>query len=289
MANKFTRVGTAYVRGTFYTAVAADGIEAAVWAKWIPMYCDLEQYWFNIRAIGSILGTAPDSSQEIHYRGGYTDINLSQEMIETDDFNGTEALDRYLSPLAGSSFSGDDGDAPVDLGLSSLPAGQRSARYAKRELFSYTKTLGLPDSAVFSDANQITYVHKFRRTTPKDWKKRKFPLDIPKLVALGANCDAALDALDWSDAMGGDLGGMNDLYREMLEHIGSTGGADIALSGLGAGLDIMTSPMRDYLHQGVRAAAVNDVDQSMHLRVKGTLKLGVYDVDTGNRVLTTYR
>lgn len=288
MPSKFTRVGTAYIRGTYYTDVTPDGVEKCIWAKWIPMFCHVEQYWFNVRAIGSIMGTAPDGSQEIHYRGGYTDINLSQEMVETDDFDGPEAMDRYMSPLTGSSFSGDDGDPPVNLGLSSFAGGQRSARWAKRELFSHTQTLGLPDKAVFSDANQITYVDRFRRQSPKDWNKEKFALDLPKLVALGSNCNAQADQTDWSTAMGGDLGGMNDLYRELLEHVGASGGADIALSGLGSGLDNATTAMHNYIASGRRATVV-DIDQSMHVRVKGTLKVGVYDVDTGNRVLTAYR
>lgn len=289
MANQFTRVGTAYIRGTFYTEVAADGVENCIWAKWMPMYTDLEAYWFRARAVGAILGTAPDSSQEIHYRGGYTDINLGQEMVEGTDFDGTKALDRYLSPISGSSYSGDDGDAPVDLGLAGFSTGQRSARYAKRELFSRTVTLGLPNRAVFSDANQITYVDMFKRFTPRDWKSRKFDLDLPKLVALGANADAAADQTDWSTAMGGDLGGMNDLYRALLEHVGPSAGGDIHTSGLGAGLDNPNAAMMSYINQGRRSANVDDVDQAMHIRVSGTLKLGVYDVDTGNRILTAYR
>lgn len=288
MANRFTRVGTAYVRGTFFTEVGATGIESCIWAKWVPMYTDVEAYWFSVRAIGSVIGTAPDSSQEIHYRGGYTDINLSQEMVETDDFDGPEAMDRYLSPIAGQAFSGDDGDALVDLGLSNTRH-VRSARYAKRELFSHTTTLGLPNKAVFSDANQITYVDFFSRRTPKNWKKRKFDLSLPKLVALGANADAVPDQADWSNAMGGDLGGMNDLYRELLENVGATGGADVGLSGIGAGLDTPTSGMESYLADGRRGSNVDDVDQTMHVRTRGTIKLGVYDVDTGNRMLTTYR
>jgi len=284
MPNRYSRVGTAYIRGTFYTEVAASGVESCVWAKWLPMFTDLEAYWFNIRAIGSITGTAPDGAQAIHYRGAYTDINLSQEMVETDDFDGDEALDRYLSPITGSSFSGDDGDAPVDLGLPGFATGARSRRYAKRELFSHTTQLGLPDHAVFSDANQITYVDFFKRRTPRKWKKRKFDLDLPKLVALGTNCDAAADQTDWSTAMGGDFGGMNDLYRELLDNVGPMDSQARAV-----GIDNPTAGFMDYLNNGRRAANVNDVDQIMHLRVKGTIQLGVYDVDTGNRIVTAYQ
>ncbi len=284
---QFTRVATVYIRGTFHELVNATGVETAIWAKWIPMLVQPLRYWFNVRAIGSVLGTAPDSSQEMHIRGGISIVNFAQEDVETDDFDGTELLDRYFDPTTGKSFSGDDGDAPVDLGLSNFTAGNRSPLYARKELFSRTTVLGLPHKAVFSDANQITYVDTFTRKGT--FKGKDHDLRLPSAVALGANCDAIPDQTDWSTAMGGDAGGMNDLYREILEHVGYGAGADIAVSGVGVGLDSVTGTMRNWMNSGHRVAAVTDVDQAMHVRTSGTIQCAVYDAAPGTKVFTSYR
>lgn len=283
---QFRRVGEMYVRGTFSRSVSASGTEKCLFAKWIPMLCAVEEYWINVRAIGNITGTVPGSSEEMHVRAAISDVNFAQEMVETDDFDGDELLDRYFDPRTGSSFSGDDGDPPTDLGLSDATIGTRSALYAMKELFSQTHTLGLPDSAVFSDANQITYVKAFSRHGLVSRQHRN--LELPGAVAVGVTVDAIAAQTDWSLAMGGDLGGMNDLYREILEHIGSSAGADIALSGLGVGLDNPTAAMFDYINNGYRATGI-DVDQALNLRVRGTLKVGVYDAIPGTRILTAYR
>ncbi len=284
---QYTKVATVYVRGTFYETVPATGAEIAIWGKMFPMLVQPLRYWFNIRAIGSITGTAPDSAQDMHIRGAISPMNLAQEDVETDDFDGNELLDRYFDPRAGSSFSGDDGDAPTALGLGHSVTGIRSPLYSKKELFSKTTGLGLPNKAVFSDANQITYVESYSRKG--DFKGKDHNLLLPSAIVLGCNVDAVSDQTDWSTALTGDAGGMNDLYREILEHVGYGSGADIALSGVGAGLDNVTATMRNWMQAGHRAAAVDDVDQAMHLRVTGTIQCAVFDAAPGSKVFTSYR
>lgn len=278
----FTRVGTMYVRGTFHINVPATGVEFAVWAKMFPMLVVPEEYWFNFRAVGSVLGTAPDSSQEMHIRGAISSMNLAQEDVETDDFDGDEILDRYFDPRTGSSFSGDDADAPTDLGLSSQASGTRSALYSSKELFSNTEILGLPNKAVFSDANQITYITSFRRHGL--FKQKQVNIELPHAVALGANCDAIPDATDWSTVLTGDAGGMNDLYIDILTHVGYGAAGTLA-----PGVQNISGAMFDYINNGLIGSAVDDVDQAMHCRVKGTVKTGVYTIDPKRQVLTSYR
>lgn len=276
----FTRLGTMYVRGTFYRNVAATGVESCLWAKFFPMLVEPEEYWFNYRAIGSVTpGTAPDGSMEMHTRGGISTIHLNQEDVETDDFDGDELLDRYFDPRSGDSFSGDDGDPPTDLGLSDHASGRRSALYSAKELWSGTVTLGLPNKAVFSDANQITYVDSYRR----HGLIKSGDLMMPHAIAMGGNCDAIGSQSDWSKSMSGDTGGMNDLYLEIVKHVGTSAAASVA-----AGKDAISSALFDYINSGFRSG-VADIDQAMFTRVKGTVKCGVYDIAPKNQILTSYR
>lgn len=277
----FTRVGSMTVRGTFYRVVAANGVEVCLWAKMMPMLVMPEQYWFNYRAVGSILGTAPDGSQEMHTRGAVSPLNFSQEDVETDDFDGEELLDRYFDPRSGSSFSGDDGDAPVDLGLASQTTGARSALWGTKELWSGTVTLGLPDKAVFSDANQITYIDRYTRKG--SFKDKDLDLMMPHAVAMGGNCDAIATQGDWSTALTGDAGGMNDLYKDILDNVGFQ-----ATGGVAAGKTNIPSALYNYINAGFRSG-VTDIDQAMHTRVQGTVTCGVYDVDPSRQHLSSYR
>ncbi len=278
----FTRVGEMYVRGTFHISCGADGVERALWAKMFPMLVVPEYYWFNYRTVGSITGTAPDSSQQMHTRGVISSMNLSQEDVETDDFDGSEIMDRYMDPRGGNgTFQGDDGDPPTQLGLSNASSGTRAALYSNKELWSGTATLGLPDKAVFSDANQITYVDRYSRRG----KIRPSQVDIrlPHAIAMGATVDAIATQSDWSTAITGSAGGMNDLYNDILDSVGYNAG------GKAAGSTSISSALFNYINDGVVLSTVVDVDQAMHSRVAGTVKCGVYTVDPRRQVLTAYR
>ncbi len=276
----FTRVGSMTVRGTFYSVVAATGVEVCIWGKMFPMLVVPEQYWFNYRAVGAILGTAPDGSQEMHVRGACGPMNLSQEDVETDDFDGHEILDRYFGPDA-TGFGGDDGDAPVDLGLSSAAFALQSRLYATKKLFGSTVTLGLPDKAVFSDANQITYVDKWTRRG--NFKDQDIDLRLPHAVVMGANCDAIAAQADWSTALTGDAGGMNDLYQNILQEVGYQSD-----KGVRSGSQNISASLFSYINAGFRSG-VTDIDQAMHTRVKGSVTCGVYDVDPTRQHLSSYR
>lgn len=279
---EYERMGTMYLRGTYYISHAVDGVERAIWAKMIPMLCKPEHFWFNSTVIGSVTGTAPDGSQEMHIRAAINNINLSQEDVETTDFNGDELLDRYFDPIAGRSFSGDDGDSDVDLGLSNQTGGQRSPLYAKSDLYSRTVRLGLPNKAVFSDANQITYVDQRSFNQAIDYGQ--FSLELPSAVVMGLTTDSLPDQTDWSTALTGDAGGMNDLYLDILQYIGRA-----AAVGVPEGKNTINTALQDYMSKGVRLASVDDVEQVLHSRVNGTLKVGVYARGEKHQVLTTYR
>lgn len=277
----FTRVGSMTVRGTFYVNIAADGVEKCIWGKMFPMLVMPERYNFNFRTIGGGLGTAPDGSQEMHTRGAVSAMNLSQEDVETDDFDGEEILDRYFDPRSGSSFSGDDGDAPTDLGLSSQTTGARSALYSHKELWSQTVTLGLPNRGVFSDANQVTYVDQYTRKG--GFKDNNLDLMVPHAVVLGGNCDSIASQSDWSTALTGDAGGMNDLYKDILDNVGFS-----APGGVAAGKTNVPSALYNYITAGFRSGVV-DIDQVMHCRTSGSVVCGVYDVEPSRQHLSSYR
>lgn len=200
-------------------------------------------------------------------------MNLSQEDVETTDFDGDKMLDRYMDIGAGA-FSGDDGDTETDLGLPG-DTELSSARQRDRDFYTKSTQLGLPDKAVFSDANQITYVDRgFTRG-----KLRDVEFDMPKFVLAGYTCDIAGTNTDWSEAITGSAGGVNDLYRDLLAEFDDTA----VLAGLtGSPVDI-----GQYLSEGFRQANVVDVDQAMHVRLKGTVEVDLYAPDPGLRSVLT--
>lgn len=269
-------VGHYYLRGEFYRLVLANGAELAVWAKMIPMMCVPRRYWFNLSAIGDITGTVPGSGQWQHFRVGCGDMNLSQEDVETDDFTGQEMLDRYMDVGSGV-FSGDDGDEETDLGLPG-DTELSNARQRRRDFISETKRLGLPKNAVFSDANQITYLDQFNRRGAMP----RTTFDMPKFVIAGYTVDIAPSQADWSTAISGNAGGMNDLYRDLLDAFDNTGQI--------TGVTGITSDLGNYLSEGFREAAVIDIDQAMNVRCRGTVEVDVYAIQPGvNNVLTIPR
>lgn len=271
-------VGTVYVRGEFYRSIGSTGGELSIFAKFFPTFTIPTRYWFSGKIIGSEVGIAPDAAAWCHTRFGIANMNLSQEDVETNDFDGDEILDRYFDHGI-QAFAGDDGSNETDLGL---PGDTEisDAISRSRDFYSRTTQLGLPNKAVFSDANQITYVHTFKtsgKLPPTDFFR-------PKVVAGGFSLDVADANTDWSTAITGNAGGNDDLYRLLLQNLGNAQEA-----GMSVGLYAPPTTLVDYMGEGYRASAVTDVDMGVFVRVRGTVELKVYDQSGKNAILTMPR
>lgn len=266
-------VGTAYVRGEFHREIPSTGAELCSFAKMIPMFCVPTYYWFSGKIISSAVGVAPDAAAWLHQRFGIGNMNLSQEAVETDDFNGDEMMDRYMD-IGSGAFSGDDGDTETDLGLPG-DTELSSRRQRKRDFYGDTVQLGLPDKAVFSDANQITYVHQFSISG----KPPETEFSLPKFVLGGTTVDIAGTNTDWSDAILGQANGVNDLYRSLLESFSEIDEIT-GVTGRIAALGLWAS-------QGFRDTNVVDVDALMHARIRGTIQVQVYAMVPGSANVIT--
>lgn len=275
----YTKVGTTYIRGTWYSNVLADGVEKGVWGKAIPPLASPVRYWISGVGIGQT-AVVPTAAMPLHIRGVCGEVRMGQDAVETDDFDATEFLDRYFDPRMGEAWKEDDGDAPSKLGLPHAASGTRSRGYAKKELFSNTIQLGLPDKAVFADASLMHYVHKFKQSGLVN--QRAVAIDSASALLVGINAQIATDQTDQSTALFGGSTSVQDLYKDLVVSLNPDFSSQ-------TGMFTPTSGLFDWLSEGVREAAVDDVTTSLTYRIKGTVQLDVYSLDVKKQVLSAYR
>lgn len=261
----FDKVGVVYIKQYNARAVAADGLEKFAAGKMIPPYVQPREIWVGCRLVGGGTSVAPTKGLWYNFRAGLVETNLNQQQVETDDVTGDEFIGRYFDQDA-ARFD-DESDTPQsDVGIPHDNV-QRNAWWKRREIFNRRTFIGLPDKAVFTDADLITLVDKFkfhRKITSR------IPIDAPKFIACAYNQDEPTSQVDWGDVLWGDNNDHGELINEIVDHLGAYQASGQAVDDL-----VDDSPVTKWLGEGFIEANV-DLGMVTTIRTTMTVKCDVY-------------
>lgn len=263
--------GTLYMRSYSRRTVNADGAEIAMAAKIIPPYVQPREYWVTCRIIGNALGAAPDTGTYWNLRGAIMPMDPRQGQVETDDVTGDELIARYMEPSEGPYQ--DTSDSPVsDIGIPGDEPTIKSDFYKKREIFRYRSFLGLPDKAVFNDANLVLLADKVTRNKKINCK---VPVDSAKLMGFAVNLDVPTLSTDWGDLLWGNQGTIAGLAKLVQENFN-----DYQSAGVGIDTASHDSALLCWATQGFGDGV--DLDQNVVVRLQLTIRCDVYAPDSRN-------
>lgn len=259
------RVGTIWVKQYNDRTIASSGSELFIGGKFFPPYVVPEYYWTTIRWIGNDVGMVPDGGVWVSIRGGHVETNLNQEQVETDDITVDEMVGRYMKP---ESLRFTDTDDSNESGAG-IPHDQqqRSSWWKRRQMFWYREIHCLPDGAVFNNADLILATGKFQKHG--SLKKDPIAYDAPSFIGFGAAVDVIDANTDSGDILFGGLLDSKELYADILENVGPAESAETMVE---------TNPpaaLQKWMEGGYVTGGIN-IDQSVHVRTKLTVKCGVY-------------
>lgn len=209
--SRWEKEGELYLKVPGDREITANGNEKVVFAKVLPPFVQPRQYWLSVKMRGTT-ATIPEGVMSYRMRGVNVPIARDQQQIETVDVTGDILLARYGTEEATEIYDPDD-TASVDAGIDGdgdwLAEGSQTGNF-----FEHKGVLGLPDKAVFTDANLIMYVDHFRR---KGFIKKNKEIDEPGFLAIGIGVDDVTAQLDWGDIMWGDAGDIESLTGTLMD------------------------------------------------------------------------
>ncbi len=198
MVKRWEKEGELYLKVPGDRIVDANGVEDVLFAKVIPPFVQPRQYWLSVK-IRSTTAGIPESVMSYRMRGVNVPIARDQQQVETDDVTGDELLARYGTEEATEVYDPDDTPS-VDAGLDGdgdwLAEASQTGNF-----FEHKAVLGLPDKAVFTDANLVMFVDQFTR---KGFIKKNKEIDEPGFLAVAMGADDITVSVDWGDIMWGD-------------------------------------------------------------------------------------
>lgn len=207
---RWEKEGEVYIKVPGDRAITAGGIERCLFGKMIPPFVQPRRYWLSVKIRST--GTAiPEAVQSYRMRGVNVPVPRDQAMVETDDVTGDEFLARYATEEATEVFEPDDvneTDAGIDGDSAFLSDASLTGRF-----MDHRGVLGLPDKAVFTDANLIMYVDHFTR---KGHIKKNKEVDEPGFLALGIGTDDVNVQIDWGNTLWGDAGDFETLAEDIV-------------------------------------------------------------------------
>ncbi len=263
----YDKLGKIYVKERNTRLIASDGVEAYMAGKVLPARVRPVRYWLSGTAISDGGGVAPDQRGEMYMRAACGPMDDSQGQVETVDVTGDIMMARYMDPLLTS-----QSDTPeTDFGITNDGASSQQSDQSRKEEFWSKKTyLGLPDKAVFTDANLILHVDKFRSSGKIN---AKHGYETGCFYGVGCSIDEPATAVDWGDHLWGNQLTQYTLYRALADlAVGqSTGGAG---TGLG---DYVTLPgdLANFLSSGYIEAGAMNIG-NMWVSVRLTVECDVY-------------
>lgn len=210
MPSRWEKEGEIYIKTGGDRTVTANGGEVALFAKVIPPFVQPRQYWLSVKIRG-ITPIIPEGVESYRMRGANVPIARDQQQVETDDVTGDEFLARYATEENTEVFEPDDVNS-TDVGIDGDSGFISDAALGGR-FFDHRGVLGLPDKAVFTDANLIMYVDHFTR---KGHIKKNKEIDDPGFLAIGFNCDDVIANTDWGDIMWGDALDVETLAEDLV-------------------------------------------------------------------------
>jgi len=220
MARNYNKVGTIVMRGTWKANVAVDGSPTTFICKVFPRLIRPRKYWLKVKVIGDAAPTAgPEATQDYSIVGLARNIPEGQTPSETDDITPNELMGRYFD-LTQSDAEEDITDiSPAemdsDVGIGGKAHLVRS-ELAQHKFFERRKTLGLPDSAVFADANTILYVDAF---STSGVVPRRGDITEPILVGFTAWGDEPTFGSDTGQTIfGSSDSGTDELYEDIIAY-----------------------------------------------------------------------
>ncbi len=240
-------VGSLWIKQYNLLGVSNDGVEKFIAGKVLPPGLVVDRYWLNVHIIQDTLLEAVSPINGCYYniRGAMVEIPPTQVKDETGDVLANVMVGRYMSPYPSEQFEPDDTNE-ADVGIPGEVTGAASGYMGRRTFFTRRKYLGLPDAAVFTDADKILYTDQF---STRGKVKSVAPMEQGRFLAFAANLDEPAVNTDQGVALWGeadDLGDLQDLILDAFppfqtaaeagEDIGrlSTGLNQWLVSGLGS-------------------------------------------------------
>lgn len=198
MVKRWEKEGELYLKVPGDRLVADAGSEEVLFAKVIPPFVQPRQYWLSVKIRGTV-PQIPEGVMSYRMRGVMVPMARDQQQVEGDDVTGDELLARYGTEEQTEIYDPNDTPA-VDAGLDGdgdwLAEASQTGTF-----FEHKAVLGLPDKAVFTDANLIMYVDHWSR---KGFIKKNKEIDEPGFLAIGVGADEITTSTDWGDIMWGD-------------------------------------------------------------------------------------
>lgn len=196
--SRWEKEGEIYLKVPGDRAIGDGGLERCLFAKMIPPFIQPRQYWLSVK-IRSLTSVVPEGVMSYRMRGVNVPVPRDQVQVETDDVTGDEFMSRYAEEENTEVLEPDDASS-VDVGIDG-DSDFISDISLQGRFFQHRGVLGLPDKAVFTDANLIMYVDHFTR---KGHIKKNKEIDEPGLLAIGMAADDVAVSTDWGDIMWGD-------------------------------------------------------------------------------------
>lgn len=270
---KWEKQGEIYLKMPGSQQVASDGVEVCLNAKMIPPFVQPRQYWINVKLCGSTaVGIAPASVASYRLRGFNVGVPMRQLQIETDDVTMTEMMARFATEEANQYFEPDDTPS-TDVGIDG-DTPQISDASASMRFLEHRAVLGLPDKAVFSDANLIHFVDQWSR---KGHIAKNKEVDEAGLIGIGIGQDDVTAQLDHGNIMWGDNSNIEGLMEAVL-------GMLPPFEDVSQAFGSATYPETNWLREGY-VEDTNTVGQTLRVWTRLTLRCDVYSAKQ-NRVIS---
>lgn len=277
MAREFSKLGTIYIKNKqMKRQLTGDATDVAIWGVVLPPLCVPRRYWFRCRMVSDIPGQIPETSAAYRIRAGYVEVS------HDETFSGMQ-IDAYLDKYFPIAASGDDPwGSDVDPTEPIVPGAQTIlGQYGKeRTVFERSQTLGLPDKAVFADADKILLVDQFK--IDGEVKKSPVPLAMPSAFLVGMSFDTPIYTSDDQAYLVGSATGWEGLYDDVsapfIENLES-GGHHLGTIDENNPLEWATKGFYD-----VTQGTMLDHTAAINVRTKMSMEVDVYSRTLGKKV-----
>lgn len=194
---KYNTEGSIYIKNYTGVEVAASGYETGVFAKAIPPYCVVEEYWATVWVTGTE-AMAPHEKQQFKYSGRMA--NMPGEIEDLANAGSHDSLEELMGaymPLDAWFEGNEESEMNVGLGSHSDPSGAPSRRQStiskEREFCNYDTLLGARN-AYMTAQNKIRYATQFHQRGKVSGHGCN--VDSWRLIAFGARTNTIDDNIN---------------------------------------------------------------------------------------------
>lgn len=270
---RWEKEGEIYLKVPGDRQVGADGVEVVLFGKMLPPFVQPRQYWLSVK-LRSTTTAIPEGVMSYRMRGVNVPVARDQQQVETGDVTGDVMMARYATEEVTEIYDPDDTpatDAGIDGDSDFLAEKSQTGQFME-----HRAVLGLPDKAVFTDANLIMYVDHFTR---KGFIKKNKEIDEPGFLGIGMTADDVAVSSDWGDILWGDAGDFESLAGNIMGLMPKFQSADVSIGLVNPGV-AAKKWMQDGLVEDIHTLGV-----VLGVWTRMTVKCDVY-THKANRIIT---